>query len=59
MNGAKIIQADIEADNGIIHIIDTFLGIPLQPGEGVGLLQSALGFIDTERSSFDNTLKTT
>jgi uncharacterized surface protein with fasciclin (FAS1) repeats len=25
VNGAKVIQADIEADNGVIHVIDTVL----------------------------------
>ena len=25
MNGAKVLRADLVADNGVIHIIDTFL----------------------------------
>ena len=45
VNGARIIQADIEADNGIIHVIDTFLAQPLEPGNGVALQSSALGYI--------------
>lgn len=45
VNGARIIEADIEASNGIIHVIDTFLGQPLEPNEGVPLQNSALGYI--------------
>ncbi len=46
VNGARVIRADIIADNGVVHIIDTFLGQPLDPGDGVPLLRSAQGYVE-------------
>ena len=45
VNGARIIRSDIKADNGYVHIIDSFLGVPEEPGDGVPLGDSALGYI--------------
>ncbi len=45
VNGARIIRWDINAQNGVVHIIDTFLAQPLVPGNGLPLPVSAMGFI--------------